>query len=56
MAPISPGRESWMEKSVQNTCAESVRYRRPLELKLHQYISSLQSLGQIEPTACVLNS
>lgn len=30
MAPISAGGEAWVEMRVQNTCAESVRYLRPL--------------------------
>lgn len=54
MAPVSAGRESWMERRVQNTRAESVRYLRPLALIPYEYIILLWSLGQTEPIACML--
>lgn len=55
-APISLGRESWMEMGVQKTYAKCVGYLRPLALISHKNIIYLKSLERTEPVSCVLYS
>lgn len=56
MAPVSLGRESWMEMNVQKICAECVRCLRPLALMPHKNIIYLKNLEQTEPVSHVLYS
>jgi len=53
-APIPAGRGSWVEKRVQNTCAASVRYLRPLALLPHQY--RIIESQRLEKTSKIITS